>query len=419
MLFIPAGTYVITRKIEITKGNVVLRGAGPSKTVLLLPRSLEDVYGNKPENGQSQWSFGPGFVHVSGQDSIGPATLLTAVAEPARRGDRALTLASPIRLEPGQWIRLTESDPSEGHGAGSLIHFLYGDLMPPGTDLIGARDAVQFLSRVASASGNRIVLERALPYDVRPEWKPEIHRFEPALQELGIEHLSIRFPWSPYPRHFREHGFNAISIDKAAECWLDDIEIQNADFAIGLNETNFCTVRNVTLNVTANRAVDLNARGWNGHHGIDASHGTENLITGFDIRSRFVHDISVEWYALHTVFSKGRGVDLAMDHHREANYSSLFTDLECGAGTRPFYSGGSMDRGAHSGAYSTFWNIRASSPMPPPPPDFGPRLILVGVDTDAAPRSDYQWTVERVRPGRLCPADLYEATRARRIADRP
>ncbi len=414
VLFIPEGTYVITREIEITKGNVVLRGAGHSKTVLLFPHSLEEVYGNKPENSQSQWSFGPGFIHVAGRDSTGPETLLAAVSEPARRGDRSLTLASPIRVERGQWIRLTESDPANGHAAGSLIHFLYGDLMPAGPDLIGARDAVRFLSRIASASGNHIVLERPLPYDIRPEWKPEVHSFDPALQEFGIERLSIRFPWSPYPGHFREHGFNAISIDKAADCWIDDLEIQNADFGIGLNGTNFCTVRNVILSVSANRAMDPAVRGWNGHHGIDASHGTENLITGFDIRTRFVHDISVEWYALHTVYSEGRGMDLAMDHHREANYSSLFTDLDCGAGTRPFFSGGSRDRGAHSGAYSTFWNIRASSPMPPPPPDFGPRLILVGVDTAAAPRSDYQWTVEKIHRDRLCPANLYEAMRARR-----
>ena len=71
------------------------------------------------------------------------------------------------------------------------------------------------------------------------------------------------------------------------------------------------------------------------------SHGTENLVTGFDVRARLVHDVSVEWYALHTVFSKGRGLDLNMDHHREANYSSLFSQLDCGAGTRPFDSGGS------------------------------------------------------------------------------
>jgi hypothetical protein len=71
----------------------------------------------------------------------------------------------------------------------------------------------------------------------------------------------------------------------------------------------------------------------------------------------------VEWYALHTVFASGRGVDLNMDQNREANCSNLFSNLDLGAGTRPFNSGGAGNRGAHSGAYSTFWNLRANKPL--------------------------------------------------------
>jgi hypothetical protein len=101
-----------------------------------------------------------------------------------------------------------------------------------------------------------------------------------------------------------------------------DVEIQNADFGLDFNSTNFCTIRNVTLTTSSSRAVNEEARGSNGHHGIDISHGTENLVTNFSVKTKFVHDISVDWYALHTVFSDGNGVDLNMDHHREANYSS-------------------------------------------------------------------------------------------------
>ena len=56
--------------------------------------------------------------------------------------------------------------------------------------------------------------------------------------------------------------------------------------------------------------------GCSGHHGIDVSHGSHNLVTRFDFRTRFVHDISVEWFALNTVVSRGRGSDLNLDLHR-------------------------------------------------------------------------------------------------------
>jgi len=316
---------------------------------------------------------------------------------------------------------LVESDPPKGSAAtGSLIRYLYGDLTRPvpGSieDLIGTRSVVRFLSRVKSVSGNQIELERPLPYDVRAEWAPEIHRFVPSVQEVGVEHLAIHFPWSAYPGHFKEKGYNALFFQDVAQCWINEVEIQNSDFAVDLSSTNFCTVDNVTLTVSASRAVGADAHGANGHHGIDIGRGTENLVTNFDVQTKFVHDISVEWYALHTVFSKGRGIDLNMDHHREANYSSLFSQLDLGAGTRPFNSGGSSNRGPHAGAYNTYWNIRAAGPWQLPPADFGPLLNFIGVGTNArSPDSPYQWFVVQIEPASLCPMDLHEAMRERRL----
>lgn len=91
-VYLPAGTYLITQSIEITKSNIVLRGAGvrdlaawqhrmqgccacgarsvlgshskialpslqPGKTKLYMPKPLSAIYGSRRE-----WSFGGGFV---------------------------------------------------------------------------------------------------------------------------------------------------------------------------------------------------------------------------------------------------------------------------------------------------------------------------------------------------------------------
>ena len=196
VLFIPKGTYVISKRIDISKGNLILRGDGPNKTILLFPNSLTALFGNKAKGTeQSQWAFRPGLINVTGKDPIATETKLAAVTAPAKRGDRIVKLSNPITIKKNEWIRLVESDPpKESETAGSLIHYLYGDLMPPGPGLIGTPSVVRFLSRVKSVSENQIELERPLPYDVRPEWLPEIHSFIPSVQEIGIEHLSIHFP---------------------------------------------------------------------------------------------------------------------------------------------------------------------------------------------------------------------------------
>ncbi len=292
--------------------------------------------------------------------------------------------------------------------------------MPGGQGLFGTPHVVRFLTRVKSASGADLELERPLPYDIRPEWTPEIHRFDPSVQEVGIEHLSIRFPWSPYPGHFKEAGYNALTLEDVSQCWIRDLEIQNAGFAIGMENTNFCTLDGIRLTTSGSRATTPEAHGANGHHGIDIGHGTENLVTDFDVDTTFVHDISLEWYALHTVYSHGRGANLAMDHHREANYANLFTDLDCGLGTRPFASGGSHDRGAHSGAYNVFWNIRARTPMPLPDPAFGPLLTFVGLATDeTSVPSRSEWRFQPTDPARLRPQDLAAAMRKLRLGKMP
>src|SRR5258708_19378824 len=68
VLFIPKGTYVISKRIDIAKGNVILRGAGAGQTILLFPNSLEDLFGNRPVESQSQLSFRPDLINVTGKD---------------------------------------------------------------------------------------------------------------------------------------------------------------------------------------------------------------------------------------------------------------------------------------------------------------------------------------------------------------
>src|SRR5205823_3527933 len=112
VLFIPKGTYVISKRIDITKGNLILRGAGKNETILFFPHSLTDLYGNAARGTQqSQWAFRPGLINFTGNDPITPETRLASVSEGSKRGERILKLSSPVSIRKGQWIRLVESDP--------------------------------------------------------------------------------------------------------------------------------------------------------------------------------------------------------------------------------------------------------------------------------------------------------------------
>lgn len=393
-IYLPPGRYRITEMINITK-PIILRGAGPAHTTLYFPFSLTEVYGNTPDSssGYSQWAFRPAFINFLGRDPIGPETLLATVTGHAAKGTNKLMLNSPLvpKLVPGMWVRLVQSEPdavtSTAHPASdtdshsSLVEHLYGnwDLMSEDVpdhlqarELLGTQYAAQLLARLVSYEDFILTLDSALPFDVRPHWSPEVHSVQADVRNAGIENLHIEFEAKPYAGHFKEAGYNALYFSATHDCWVRHVHISNADYGIGLNGTHFCTLEGI-------RMFDSTPRGnENGHHGIDISYGSDNLVTNFAFYKDFLHDLSIEWYTHGNVFSEGFGTDLNLDHHRGAPFGNLFTDLQLGKGTRPFVSSGAHGRGPHSGAFNVYWNLFSDKCCSKPDPDFGHNLTFAG-----------------------------------------
>jgi hypothetical protein len=175
---------------------------------------------------------------------------------------------------------------------------------------------------------------------------------------------------------------------------------------------HFCTVQSVVFESARTPDKD----GSTGHHGFDFE-GEDSLLTDFDFRTQFVHDITLDHGAAGNVIAHGRGVDLCFDHHKRACYANLFVDIDAGAGTHLWRCGGGADLGKHCAAGGTFWNIRAVRPQNYPPAAFGPPSInLVAVETAA--RSEKNLTnrwFEAVDPGRIMPVDIHAAQLARRL----
>ena len=394
-----AGTFVLRRRLSLSTG-VVLRGAGRDATTLHFPEALEDLY-----PGERNWSFSGGFIQANASSTLPE---LTDVVAPAARGDTEVTVADASEIAPGDWVLIRQVDMD-----GTLMRRLHADLADGGTDNIGDI-GMRFPTRVLEVAGNTLTLERALPVDVEARWSPTVFAVEPRISEVGVEHLTMSFPHTVYPGHFNERGYNAIHFSHVWHGWVREVTVLNCDYGISFTNTFFSTATGVVLETTASRGTD------NGHHGINNGHGGDNLFVDFDLRTSFVHDLTNEWYAHGVVFTRGRAVDLSLDHHRAAPYSTLWTELHAGAGSQIFRSGGRADRGPHTAAYDTLWNIHADVQMGFPAPDYGPRMNYVGFQTtDDPPGSAVEWHVEAIAPDELEPPNLWEAMRARRFGPPP
>jgi hypothetical protein len=406
-ILIPPGRYLIRQILEITKPEIVLRGAGPDQSILVCDTPLNDI---KPDWGAttsgirtSNYSWSGGIVWFKGGQ---PGKKIGTPSHPALRGDRELRIQGDLsRLNPGDWVEIRLRDDAEK----SLLHHLYsGD---PGnlSKIPPSQHSTSFLSRIKTIDGQKLTLDRPLRVDLRPEWNPQLVEHRPTVTHSGIENLAFEFPERKYGGHFSELGFNAVAFNGVAHCWAHNLVITNSDSGIFLGG-RFCTASDIVFRLSQEAGVF-------GHHGVTLS-GHDNLLTRFDIRQRFIHDISFERGA-GNVASAGSGIDLCFDHHKRAPYDNVATDIDLGLGTRMWTSGGGANLGRHCAAHGTFWNIRAKKPQKHPG-DFGPPTMnLVAVATEEASITDKDgiW-LEAILPAEIRPANLHEAQLARRLSNK-
>ena len=406
LILIPAGRFVLSDMLEIKQSGTVLRGAGSEKTVLLFTKSLEELRpspaktdGHQPTSG---WSWGGGLITIGGRDR-GPAASVEVVRY-EQRGARTLALGKN-NFKRGDEVMLTVLDNADK----TLLKYLYRDQTG---DISGLKNwRCRQVFRVVAVAGDVVTLDRGLRYDVRRAWRPTLAAFTPAVTDSALEGVAFEFPATPYRGHFKEVGFNPVQISaSAANCWLRNIKAWNADSGPYVNGT-FCTLTGIHLGADPARK---SAQGQTGHHGITFG-GMDCLCTGFDIETQFIHDLTVQ-SAQGCVFESGRAVNLCMDHHRWAPYENLFTDIDAGDGSRLFQSSGGGERGNHTAAGETFWNIRTRQPAPNPKSLGNDAINIVGINLrDPAEKLPAGMWYEPLAPGDIKPPNLYRAMLQKRL----
>lgn len=433
-ILLPPGRILLGDVVTLRHSNLVLRGSGRDKTTLVIPRSLLqlDMLRKKDVN-KNVYSFTGGFILFRGSDR---GVKLANLAGTSPRGSSTITLAPPAVpagnmlpgnatapatasklpvIAPGLRVRLVSNvDPA----LGKLIH---GGQDAGAATFTEMKHFIDTVATVVAVEGQTVTLDRPLRLGVDPKWQTELWSFAPAVENAGLESLTFEFPGVPKKGHLQEEGFNAVHMFDVANCWARDIDVIDCDNGFILNRARFCTVENVRC-LAAKRTIPT------GHHALWASgKSQECLFNRFDIQTQFIHDLTVEGLTHGHVFMNGRGQSLNFDHHRNAPYENLFTNLDAGDGARLWESSGDPNRGPHSGVRETFWNIRAGAATPgkskPPRLPGFPQANLVGVlgyprSLPSDPQSTALWVEPIAAKEGALPANLYEAQRERRVTSR-
>lgn len=385
VLEIPAGRYLITDVLDIQRSDLVLRGAGPESTYLVLPKPLAEIRGEAV-----QWSWNGGLIWISSTES---GTEIGTVAW-AARGSNEISIGDTSGLSAGDLVELRMIDDEDQ----SLGWHLHNDQEEPGDCDYQVPLTLNWPVRIAEiVDGSTIRLVQPLRTDVRPEWTPTLWTF-PAITQIGVESLAFEFPDVDYPGHLNELGYNAIFVqDGVADAWFRDLVFINADNGLLVDRG----VKNIS-------ALELEFQGRKGHHGFNIAFSADGLYSDLHYAQDHMHSITVDHRANGNVFQRVSAEPeqvLELDHHRDSPFENLFTAFSAEVN---FVNGGNLCAGIPGGARTTTWGL--PTPLIPPYWDHA-QVNLVGTiaDDQESLTEDQEW-LEPVQD--LVPRNLYLAQRA-------
>ncbi|MFG2553153.1 glycosyl hydrolase family 28-related protein [Streptomyces sp. NPDC048581] len=378
---IPPGTFRIDDVIRVGHSNVVLRGAGSTRTTLHATKNLTELigsYGSRYGGDKSSWSWAGGLIWLAPtarwnslvtairaktwpfegwtgnrRDEWRP---LTGVA-PAHRGAWTVTVTDPSSLRPGALVLLRLADDAEH----TLLEHMCGG--GPGPEAYTWDDKTKLTSyvpyewpvRITRVHGRKVTLERPLPLDVRPEWNPQLTTHVPELSGSGVEGLTLEAAETPQQPHLLDKGHNGVVFQCAYDCWADDVTVRHVDNGFGLVAASACTLRHTRV------------AGRGSHHPYFCREGShDNLIEDFTIEARTtpapagtqLHGINVEGLSSHNVWSRGDMRMGTFDSHRGLPFANVRTDITVDNNGR---HGGDASAGPLFGARFTHWNVRVTN----------------------------------------------------------
>jgi hypothetical protein len=400
VIAIPAGEYLLSRRLEVRKPGTILLGAGAAKTRLRFTRSLEELEPSPTKNtggaATSQWSWSGGLLTFQGTSRNGKAQPLAA----AKRGDVKLTLREAGAFKAGDEVVLTLQG-----GDDKLVRHLYaGD--PGKASKLKPPARVELAARLAAVNGATLTLSAPLLIDLPEEFSPTIADAGPR-DDYGLRGVGFALVNKAYHGHFKEEGWNPLDFHDVHHGWIDDVAFSGVDSGPFVSGAHV-TVRHVLLE--AGRPVGPG--GFIGHHGVTFA-GQAHRLEEFEFKARFHHDVSLGPWTNGNVVRAGGGVDLTLDFHKQGPFANLITNVTSANGANFFACGGGEDLGLDAGAWNIFWNLKGRKGVGFPSAEFCPAATtFVGVDM--RPPRGSPLKVQPLKSGD--PADLWLALHAKPAA---
>ncbi len=387
-LAMPSGRIRISEILPITRGDIILRGAGSGTagTEIHFPRPLRDIddttrlnelrtYLQKYDKRQreparnidelfSEYSWTGGFIWIQKAETRAASYLeeydpeisaLTQILS-GTRGHRWVQVTDIDELAVGDALQIHWFN-RDGE-TGALLKEIYGD-----TELaIGShhwtfpdRPLVRQTTRITAIDGNRVQIGDPLLHNISEAVPAQFSEWA-HLEQVGLEDFSITFPDSPYFGHHLERGYNGIYVTSVIDGWIRDVRFRNADSGILTYNSANLTIENVRSE--GDRPA---------HYAVHLGNVHNVLVKNITVENPVIHSLTFNTQSTKSVYQNATVLNASvLDQHAGANHQNLFDNVTLHVtpqrrNGQPFYpvwdgSGAGYWQPGH-GRFNTTWNL--------------------------------------------------------------
>ncbi|WP_073346911.1 DUF4955 domain-containing protein [Bacteroides congonensis] len=249
VIYFPEGNYILqdkasqNRRIRMSMGNIVLKGAGKDKT------TLEMTVANTSPNPTTEMWNAPvmmEFKHNSGLTELGTITADAPI------GSKSVT-ASVTGVSSGSWVCLVLKNNNEDVINTELSPYRWQDInVQSGGTLNIKSEGIQIYEyhQIEKISGNTITFKEPIMHAINKDWNWKISKFA-NYENVGIEDLTFKgHSKEKFIHHgsdIDDGGFKLIDFVRLTNSWIRRVNFESVSEAMSITNSANCSAYDIQI----------------------------------------------------------------------------------------------------------------------------------------------------------------------------
>lgn len=249
IIYFPEGNFILQdadskdRRIRMSMGNIVLKGAGRNKTTLEMT-----VANNSPKPTTEMWNAPVmmEFKHNAGLTELG------AITADAPIGSKSVT-ASVTGVSSGSWVCLVLTNTEDDVINAELAPYKWQDIriQSGGTPNIKS-GGIQIYEyhQIEKINGNTVTFKEPIMHAINKDWGWKISKF-PNYENVGIEDLTFK---GHAKEQFMHHGsdiddggFKLIDFVRLTNSWIRRVNFESVSEAMSITSSANCSAYDIQI----------------------------------------------------------------------------------------------------------------------------------------------------------------------------